>query len=512
MQKDSPAASPDSASPSDSFLALQKAAREIGAVRSASGLLGWDQETVMPEKGGNARAECQAALSTVLHEKQTSDALWGLLQNAEAHASSLSQRENALVRELKRDTENARKIPADLAEDLARTGSLAQQAWAKARSASEGAGSAPEFLPWLKKMVELKRREADCLGYEESPYDALLDQFEPGARVSAVKPVLSTLRDGLVPLLERVLAKKSEPLKAPEGLVPQPLQHAFNERLLRDMGFDLEAGRLDASAHPFTQGMAPGDVRLTTRYREDDWLNAVFSTLHEGGHGLYEQGLPNADWGTPLGEAVSLAIHESQSRFWENRVGRSRPYWEHALPVAKEMMGEVLSGETVDSVLFRVNAVERSFIRVEADELTYNLHVLLRFQIEEAIFSGALEVEGIESAWNEGMKKLLGVTPPNAAKGFMQDVHWSCGLFGYFPTYTLGNLYAAQFASAMEKDLGSLDTMIRAGKLSPMREWLRDKIHKHGREFPAAELCLRATGKPLDAGYFLKYLEGKYLG
>jgi carboxypeptidase Taq len=493
---------------------LQKAAREIGAVRSASGLLGWDQETVMPDKGGNARAECQAALSTVLHEKQTSDTLWRLLEDASADAASLSPRENALVRELKRDTENARKIPAELAEDLARTGSLAQQAWAKARGANDGKGAPAEFLPWLKKMIELKRREADCLGYTESPYDALLDQFEPGARVSAVKPVLEKLRDGLVPLLERVLAKNAvaEPVEAPRSLVPQPLQHAFNERLLRDMGFDLEAGRLDASAHPFTQGMAPGDVRLTTRYREDDWLNAVFSTLHEGGHGLYEQGLTDADWGTPLGEAVSLAIHESQSRFWENRVGRSRPYWEHALPIAKEMLGENVSGETVDSVLSRVNAVERSFIRVEADELTYNLHVLLRFQIEEALFSGALEVEGIESAWNEGMKKLLGVTPPNPAKGFMQDVHWSCGLFGYFPTYTLGNLYAAQFAAAMEKDLGSLDAMIRAGKFTPMREWLRENIHKHGREFPASELCLRATGEALDAGYFLKYLEGKYLG
>jgi carboxypeptidase Taq len=257
--------------------------------------------------------------------------------------------------------------------------------------------------------------------------------------------------------------------------------------------------------------MAPGDVRLTTRYREDDWLNAVFSTLHEGGHGLYDQGLPDEEWGTPLGEAVSLAIHESQSRFWENRVGRSRPYWEHVLPIAKEMLGGPVAGATVEGVLSRVNAVSRSFIRVEADELTYNLHVLLRFQLEEAIFSGALEVDGLESAWNEGMTKLLGVTPPDPARGFMQDVHWSCGLIGYFPTYTLGNLYAAQFAAAMEKDLGSLDKMIRAGNFAPMREWLREKIHKHGREFPAAELCRRATGEDLDAGYFLRYLEQKYL-
>ncbi|HEX2612875.1 MAG TPA: carboxypeptidase M32, partial [Fibrobacteria bacterium] len=317
---------------------------------------------------------------------------------------------------------------------------------------------------------------------------------------------------GLVPLLNKILAKDPAPLPSAQSEeVPLDAQKALNEALLRGIGFDLEAGRLDASTHPFTQGMAPGDVRLTTRYRADDWLNAVYSTLHEGGHGLYEQGLRDEDWGTPLGEATSLAIHESQSRFWENRVGRSRAYWEHALPVAKEMLGAPVGIATLDAVYARVNAVERSFVRVEADEVTYNLHVLLRFQLEEAIFSGALEVEGIESAWNEGMERMLGIRPPSAARGFLQDVHWSCGLFGYFPTYTLGNLYAAQFAVAMEKDLGSLDARIRVGDFAPMREWLREKIHRHGREFSAAELCRMATGKDLDAGYFLKYLQGKYL-
>jgi carboxypeptidase Taq len=487
---------------------LRKAAREIGALRSASGLLGWDQETFMPEKGGNARAESQAVLGALMHEKLTSEGYWGLLQ--EASGLLLHPRERALVRELRRDAESARKIPADLAEDLARTTSLAQQAWAKARAAADGTGGrgAPaEFLPWLRKIVALKRREADCLGYRDTPYDALLDQFEPGATAAAVKPVLTTLRAGLVPLLDKVLARAA----AAGTALPGAAQQAFNERLLRGMGFDLEAGRLDASAHPFTQGMGPLDVRLTTRYREDDWLNAVFSTLHEGGHGLYEQGLPEAEWGTPLGEAVSLAIHESQSRFWENRVGRSRPYWEHALPIAQEMLGPAVRGATVDAVLAQVNKVERSFIRVEADELTYNLHVLLRFQIEEAVFSGALEVDGIETAWNEGMRDLLGLTPPDAAHGFLQDVHWSCGLFGYFPTYTLGNLYAAQFATAMERDLGSLDAKIRVGDLAPLKAWLHENIHTHGREFPAAELCRRATGADLDASHFLRYLEAKYL-
>lgn len=490
---------------------LRSSAREIGALRSVSGLLGWDQETVMPAKGGAARAESLAALGVALHERQTSDAHWRLIE--EASGAQLPAREAALVRELRRDAEAARRIPADLAGDLARTASLAQQAWAKARAAQGGKGASSDFLPWLRKMIDLKRREAECLGYVESPYDALLDQFEPGARASAVKPVLEKLRDGLVPLLDRILAGRPAALPPVQsGDVSLDAQRAFNEYLLRDMGFDLDAGRLDASTHPFTQGMAPGDVRLTTRYRADDWLNAVYSTLHEGGHGLYEQGLPGEEWGTPLAEAASLALHESQSRFWENRVGRSRAYWEHALPIAKEMLGVPVAGASLEGVYARANAVERSLIRVEADEVTYNLHVLLRFQLEDALFSGALEPEGLESAWIEGMERLLGIRPPDAAHGFLQDVHWSCGLFGYFPTYTLGNLYAAQFAAAIEKELGSLDARIRAGDFAPMREWLREKIHRHGREFTAAELCRRATGEDLDAGYFLRYLEGKYLG
>lgn len=499
--------------------ALVGAARALGALRSASGLLGWDQETFMPERGGTARAESQAALAAVLHEKQTSDAYWRLVEDASSAVASgkLAPREAALVRELRRDAERARKVPADLAAALARTASLSQQAWAKACAAADGKGGhgvAADFLPWLREMVALKRREAEAIGYAAVPYDALLDEFEPGATAAAVRPVLESLRDGLVPLLERITARPAAPAAPAEaglGDVAQEKQERFNERVLRDMGFDLAGGRLDASAHPFTQGMAPGDVRLTTRYRHDDWLNAVFSTLHEGGHGLYEQGLPEEDWGTPLGEAVSLAIHESQSRFWENRVGRSRAYWEFCLPVAKEILGGPVAGATLDGVYRHVNRVERSFIRVEADEVTYNLHVLLRFQIEDALFSGALEVEGVEDAWNEGMRRLLGITPPDAAHGFLQDVHWSCGLFGYFPTYTLGNLYAAQFAAAMERDLGPLDARIRAGDFASMRAWLRERIHRHGRMYPASELCRRASGSDLDPTHFLRYLEGKYL-
>jgi carboxypeptidase Taq len=495
---------------SSTLEALRAASRELYALKSAAGLLGWDQETYMPPKGGAARAESQAVLGTLLHQRQTSESLYALLESASAQG--LTGRDAALVRELRRDADLARRIPEELATELARATSLSQQAWSRAREK----GATEEFLPWLSKMIELKRREADCLGYSETAYDALLDQFEPGSRVSAIRPVLEKLRDGLVPLLARILekpaARSGERLSWAGNEVPLDKQRAFNERLLRDMGFDLEAGRLDQSAHPFTQGMSPGDVRLTTRYREDDWLNAVFSTLHEGGHGLYEQGLPEEEWGTPLGEAASLSIHESQSRFWENRVGRSRAYWERYLPVAREYFGDALAGANVGEVLRTVNAVEPSLIRVEADEATYNLHILLRFQLEEAVFSGSLEVGGLSEAWNEGMEKMLGIRPPDAARGFLQDVHWSCGLFGYFPTYTMGNLYAAQLAVAFEREQGSIDAKVRAGDLASMREWLRDKIHRHGREFPAAELARRATGEELNPEYFLKYLEGKYLG
>ncbi len=487
---------------------LRRMTRELYALRAAEGLLGWDQETYMPAKGGAARAESQAALSTVSHQRLTSDKLWALIQETGAQPD-LSDREKAWVRELRRDAEKARKIPEELATELARTASLSQQAWSKARSRD----AASEFLPWLEKMVGLKRREADCLGYSESPYDALLDQFEPGSKVSTVKPVLDSLREGLTPLVRRII-EKSPPVR-PAAWVgrnfPLEIQKRFNESLLRDIGFDLQAGRLDQSAHPFTQGLSPGDVRLTTRYREDDWLNAVSSTLHEGGHGLYEQGLPEEEWGTPLAEAVSLSVHESQSRLWENRVGRSRAYWEYALPVAREYFGAALDGVTVEDVLAQVNAVSPSFIRVEADEATYNLHIALRFQLEEAIFSGQLEVAGIADAWNAGMEKMLGIRPRTNAEGFLQDVHWSCGLFGYFPTYAMGNLYSAQICAAMERELGPLDAKIRSGEFAPLRNWLRERIHRHGREFPAAELLRRATGEDLKPDYFLEYLKKKYL-
>ncbi len=462
----------------------------------------------MPAKGGEARAESQAALSAVLHQRLTSDKLWGLVEETSAQ-SNLSDREKALVRELRRDVEKARKIPEELATDLARTASLSQQLWAKARARN----AASEFLPMLEKMVALKRRETECLGYAETPYDALLDQFEPGSKASTVKPVLEKLRDGLTPLARRISEKSSAPKSSPwqEKSFPLDAQRRFNERLLADMGFDLEAGRLDASAHPFTQGLSPRDVRLTTRYRETDWLYAIFSTLHEGGHGLYEQGLPDEDWGTPLAEAVSLSVHESQSRLWENLVGRTRAYWEHYLPVAKQYFGVALDGVTLVDVMLQVNAVRPSLIRVEADEVTYNLHIVLRFQLEEALFSGALEVKGIADAWNSGMEKLLGVKPSTDAEGFLQDVHWSCGLYGYFPTYTMGNLYSAQIFNAMERELGSLESKIRAGELLPMREWLRNKIHRFGRQFPAADLIRNATGEDLKPEYFLNYLQRKYL-
>jgi len=492
---------------------LRQVGREIAALRAAEALLAWDQETHMPGKGGAARAESLAAVSTVVHQRQTSDAFWGLIEETGSQPD-LSVREKALVREVRRDAEKARRIPGDLAAELSRTASLSQQAWSKARARN----AAPEFLPWLRKMIELKRREADCLGYSESPYDALLDVYEPGSRVSTVKPVLEKLCDGLMPLVKRILEKSSKD-KQPsvssrnvEGKsFPLEIQRRFNGVLLRDMGFDLEAGRLDESSHPFTQGLCPDDVRLTTRYREQDWLTAVFSTLHEGGHGLYEQGLPSEEWGTPLGEAVSLSMHESQSRFWENLVGRSAAFWDRYLPVAREHFGAALDGMTVKDLLVEINAVSPSFIRVEADEATYNLHIALRFQLEEGIFSGQLEVEDLEEAWNAGMEKFLGVRPRSAAEGFLQDVHWSCGLFGYFPTYAMGNLYSAQIYAAMEKELGPLEPKIRDGQFKPMRDWLRDRIHRYGREFSASELLRRATGEDLQPEYFLNYLERKYL-
>lgn len=485
---------------------LLEYSRDLYALRQATGLLSWDQETYMPPKGGAGRARAMATLSRVSHQRFSDPRLKDLL-DACAADPSLGPEEQALVRELRRDRDRTVKVPEALAAELAETISLSQRAWAEARPKNDTAA----FNPWLEKVFALRRQEAECLGYEGTPYNALLENYEPGSRAEDLKTLLAGLKSELVPLLGRILEKtKGEKNPLAGKAFPVATQKVFNQRVLADMGFDLEAGRLDESAHPFTEGLHPRDVRLTTRYSETDLMSALFSTLHEGGHGLYEQGFPEKYHGTPLGEAQGLGIHESQSRLWENQVGRSRDFWSFYYPLLTGLFPQQLAGIDLDAFLRAINRVEPSFIRVESDEVTYNLHIVLRFELELALFSGELEAKGLESAWNEGMRRNLGIVPEAPSVGYLQDVHWSCGLMGYFPTYTLGNLRAAQLFDAARRGLPSLAADVRQARFGGLKEWLVEKVHRHGRRYGGDELMERATGAKTSTAPFLGYLKSKY--
>jgi carboxypeptidase Taq len=393
--------------------------------------------------------------------------------------------------------------------EIARTTALAQQAWRSAREGSDYAA----FAPWLERVLSLSRAKAEC--YRSDPatplYDVLLDVYEPGAKAAELERVFAELRARLAPLIAEIAAAGPRPApRVQAGDVAIPLQQALNTRVAERMGFDFDAGRLDVSTHPFCEGIGPGDTRLTTRYREDAFTDSLSSTMHEAGHGLYEQGLPKAElFGQPLAEAASLGIHESQSRLWENMVGRSREFWHWVLPHARQLFGAAMSGVTGDDLYRAMNRVEPGLIRVDSDEATYNLHIMLRFDLERALLDEELSVADLPGVWNERVRADLGLEVPDDRRGCLQDIHWSMGAVGYFPTYTLGNLYAAQLWSAARRALPDLDERIAHGELAPLLEWLRENVHRYGRELSAAELCERATGSALSAAPFLEYLESK---
>ncbi|MFB3114514.1 MAG: carboxypeptidase M32, partial [Nitrospirales bacterium] len=389
---------------------------------------------------------------------------------------------------------------------LERECSLAQQVWTEARQNNTFA----TFLPNLRTVVALKYEEVEYLGYTDSPYNTLLDTYEPGATVAQLQPLFTTIRERLVSLLEEI---RQSPTPPNDRILYQPYdtdrQLEFGKLVLKKMGYDFSRGRLDLSAHPFTTSFHPTDVRVTTRVFEKDLQSCLFSCIHEGGHGLYEQGLPPEHHGTPLGEALSLGIHESQSRLWENSVGRSRAFWEYFFPLLKDRFPNQLSGINVDTFYGAINTVKPSLIRVEADEVTYNLHIMVRFEIELDVIEKRVGVEDLPDLWRTKMKEYLGVVPERDADGVLQDVHWSFGAFGYFPTYTLGNLYAAMLFKQAGTDLPSLETDIAQGNLMPLKQWLNHHIHRHGRQFTSKELIQRATGQTLSAEPFLQSLRDK---
>lgn len=484
--------------------------REAATLASVAALVGWDQETYMPPSAAEARAEQAALLARLVHERRTSPRVGELIAACENDpAVRGDDAMSRSVREMRRDYDLATRLPASLVSELARVGSQSQEVWKQAREKSDFA----MFAPWLERMMDLARQKARCLGWPEGGeiYDALLDEYEPGMTSRQVESIFMPLRPRLTALVERVKSSRKKPSEAPLKVrVPQEAQHRFGMQVLEAMGFDLRAGRLDMTTHPFCSGLAPGDTRLTTRYREQRFTDALFGTLHEMGHGLYEQGLPKAEhFGTPLADAISLGIHESQSRMWENFVGRGRPFWRWALPRAKRAFGGGFSRVTLDGIFRAVNLVTPSLIRVEADECTYNLHIMVRFELERALVSGSLKVADLPGEWNRRYREYLGVKVPDDRRGCLQDVHWSFGLVGYFPTYTLGNLYAGQFWETIRRDIPDLDGELSRGRFEGLKGWLNRHIHAHGRRYRAGELCERVTGRPLSAEPLLAHLESK---
>jgi carboxypeptidase Taq len=482
--------------------------RETALLASAEQLLAWDQRTFIPPKGHAHRARQLSVLARLIHEREIDPQVGEHLARMEGSdlvADPLSP-EAVNLREWRRNYDRAVKIPPKLAEALALAAAEGQTAWEEARPKNDWGA----FAPFLERLVQLSRDAAEALTYTTEPYDALLDGFEVGETAAGLESLFSALRDTLVRLLDDIQGSSRTPeVSVLQRHFPQPLQEQFCREAVAQIGYDFSAGRLDYSAHPFSSGLGPGDARITTRYDEGFFNAAFFGALHEAGHALYEQGLPPEHWGAPRGMAASLGIHESQSRTWENLVGRSLGFWRGLYPRAQEVFS-ALRDVKLEVFHFAVNRVAPSLIRVEADEVTYNLHIILRFELERALINGSLQVRDLPAAWNAKMQEYLELTPPDDRDGVMQDVHWSAGLFGYFPTYTLGNMYAAQFWAAAATDLGDLEGMFAQGEFAPFLAWLREHIHSQGGRYRPRDLVRQVTGQEREARFLVEYLTNKF--
>lgn len=492
------------------YEALCQHVRQTALLESVDHLLGWDERTLMPAAAGDHRADQMTLLAGMIHQQNTDPQLgeWLGALSESPLADDVHSDAGTVIRQVKRQFEKLTKLPQSLVEQLARTAIKGQQVWEKARAEDDFAS----FAPILQEMVHLKRKQADAIGFSECRYDALLDDFEPLEKTSNVRRVLAALRDDLVPLIRQIADSGRAPdVQLLKRHYPADAQKLFGIQSARQIGFSFDRGRLDETAHPFCSGVGPNDTRITTRYDAQFFPSAYFGILHEAGHGIYDQGLRSEWYGLPPGQDVSLGIHESQSRMWENQVGRSRAYWEYNFPHAQAAFPAALADTTLAAFYFAINDVRPSLIRVEADEATYNLHILIRFELEQALIEDELQVNDLPDAWNQKYEDYLGVRPTNDADGVLQDIHWSGGAIGYFPTYSLGNLYAAQFFAAAEKELGDFDQQFREGQFDLLREWLQQNIHRRGQCYPAAELVELVTGEPLDHRHLVDQLRTKLL-
>jgi len=480
---------------------------ELQLVKDTQSLLGWDQEVMLPRNGVAYRGRQMSWLSGFLHRRFIDPKVGEYLSEAEESAEDgIDEIARANLREWRHAYDRATRLPAELVEEMAEAQVMAQSVWARARQDSRF----EDFAPHLQRLIDLSRRQADYWGYETCPYDALLDLYERGATTARLDRILGGLKDQLVPLVGEATSREPFDRSKLDAFYPIEQQQKFNRKVAEGIGFDFDSGRIDTAVHPFCSGMAPHDTRMTTRYDERDFLSSLFGVLHETGHGLYEQGLNPDHRGQPVGNAVSLGIHESQSRLWENHVGRSRSFWEKWHSVAAEYFPNVALLSPQE--MFRaVNQAKCSLIRVEADEVTYDLHILLRYEMEKAVFAGELTVKEIPSEWNRKMEELFGLKVDSDAHGCLQDIHWSMGTFGYFPTYSLGNINAAHLMKSARNDDPALEIQMEEGDYSGLLNWMRKKIHSQGSLYLPDELIEKATGGPASSDELIEHLRKRYL-
>lgn len=491
------------------FSELKIRLSELSHIGSAMAVLSWDQEVNMPKKGAEFRAKTLSNLAGILHEKFVSKEFEKLLQEIKKLEKNkkLDRDEAIIFAETWKQFSRSKKLSAAFVMELAEVCSNGQSVWAEARKKSDF----KMFLPYLEKIVKLKRKEAELVGYKKSPYDALLDEYEPQMTSEEVSIIFYELKNFLVDLLKKI--KKSKVKINPailQGKFPIEKQKKFNEFVASKMGFDFEAGRMDESTHPFETSFNPEDVRITTRFKENDLFYSLSSIIHETGHALYEQGLLSENFGTPLGESISHGIHESQSRIWEKIVGQNINFWKYFYPKLKKEFPKPFNNVSLDEFYKNINYVKPSLIRTESDEVTYNLHIILRFEIEKDLIEGTIEAKDLPKIWNSKFKEYFGINVPNDASGVLQDVHWSGGGIGYFPTYALGNLYSAQIFNAANRDILNLEKEFAKGNFQHFRNWLKNNIHIHGKTYSANGLMKEITGEELNSKYFIDYITNKY--
>jgi carboxypeptidase Taq len=494
----------------DRYEELTTKLAEIHDVHMARSILSWDQHTKMPPKGGEVRAEQLGTLDRIAHELFIDDDIGALLEELRPYEEShdYDSDEASLLRVTRREYAKAKQVPSNLRAELTRAGAIALAAWVEAREKSDYS----IFLPYLRRNIELQREYVACFPKAEDDYDVLLDDFDEGMKTTEVRAVFDELKTELIPLIAEI-AERADAVdnSCLSGHFPVDKQRAFALEVLEQLGYDLESWRLDPTVHPFAMSAATTDIRLTTRYDEND-MNSLMAAIHEFGHGFYEAGIDPRLERTPLSQVTSMSLHESQSRMWENLVGRSLPFWKHFYPRLQATYPEQFNGVELDEFYRAINKVEPSLIRIEADEATYNLHIILRFELEQEILDGSLDLADLPEAWNARMTEYLGVDVPDDAHGVLQDVHWSGGAIGYFPTYSLGNVISVQLWDQVRAAIPDLDQQFERGEFGELSSWLRENLHRNGRKFTSKETLERIVGGGIDSGPYLRYLKDKLGG